>query len=580
MLEVPTEKRALLDFALRTIEACRVSVGTRTAYCRQMNRVAETGRWDGSKALINMMNTHLERASAHLYSPVELKFNVDFESLQPKFQMQRAHVVANALTRDWERSGTSNLFGRGVYEASKYGWAGMKQWCQTEGDKEHESTTYHRKLVMPWQFGVFNEAENDINKQPALCETVLVTLPEVWRRIWHLPEAKKLFERIQSHAQSGAAMSEMTSYFHQVLSTSQLNTSGASQTLPGGVVNLGVDANTAVMGPVVSAPTVQMHELWVMDETDYTTIIMVEPDIIIAPLIIGKGAISKSNLLIKESRIQPYRTIQPNEVTNWFWGRSELSDLIEPQGLLAEFCDDAKRLMGQQIDKLLAFIGETGMTDELYGQARLAGYFNQGQGTTVQDLTPRFPAELLPMIKFMIESINTLGSFPEIMQGKGEAGVRAGVHADTLLKTASPTLRDRSLLVEQQCADHADLSLAIKEAKDPHFYWTNGETAEAAEQTKFLLSDLPDDWRVSVDSHRSSPIFTNETEQLIMAAFKLGIVDDEYVLDNMEFPNKEAAKLAARERKKEKAAQLQKLLSDYPELGEKLALQMVKGGKK
>lgn len=580
MLWVPTEKEELLAFALDTIEACRVSVGNRAALCRQLHRVAETGRSDGTKSLINMMNQHLERSAAHLYSPVELKFNVDFESLYPKYQMERAHVTANVLTRQWERSGTANLFGRGVYEALKYGWAGMKQWCQTEGEKDHEHTTYHRKLVLPWNFGVFNESENDINKQPALCETVLATLPEVWRRIYHLPGAKDLFERIKSHAQSGASMSEMTSAFHQVLSTSQLNTSGASQTLPGGVVNLGADANMAIMGPVVSAPTVQMHELWVQDEDDYTTIIMVEPDIIVAPMILGKGAINKSNLLIKNSRMQPYRSIQPNEVTDWFWGRSELFDLIEPQAFLSEMCDDAKRLMGLQIDKFLGFIGESGMTDELYGQARLAGYVNQAQGASIQDLTPHFPAELLPLIKFQIETINTLGSFPEIMQGKGESGVRAGVHADTLLKTASPTLRDRSLLVEQQCSDHADLSLAIMEAKDPRNYWTNGESAAAADETKFLLSDLPDDYRVSVDSHRSSPIFTNETEQLIWQALKAGIVDDEYVLDNLEFPNKEAAKLAARERKKQKAAMFEKMLSEFPEIGEKLAFKSLAGGKK
>ena len=64
-----------------------------------------------------------------------------------------------------------------------------------------------------------------------------------------------------------------------------------------------------------------------------------------------------------------------------------------------------------------------------------------GMGGDVKDLTPKFPSELLPIIKYIQEQINTLGSFPEIMQGKGEAGVRAGAHAETLMKTASPTLR-------------------------------------------------------------------------------------------------------------------------------------------
>jgi hypothetical protein len=574
MLPVPKNERELISFARDTVEQCRVSVGARSAYCRLMNAIAETGRYDGTKALINMMNTHLERAAAHLFSPVELKFNIDFENRYPKREMDRAAVVANVLTRQWDRTNTDILFGRGVYEALKYGWCAMKQWPQVEGEKE--TPTYYQKLVMPWQFGVYNEAENDINRQPALCETTLMTLPEIWRRIYHLPNAKKLFEKIKAHAQTGSTMSEMSSYFHQVLSTSQINTglNGSTQPSPGGIVQLGGDPNFSIMGPQVSAPVVQVHELWVQDEKDYTTILVVEPDIIIAPLY------SHVNLLIKDSGIQPYRVIQPNEVTNWFWGRSELVDLIEPQGLLASMCEDAKRLIGLQVDKFLGFIGESGMTDELYGQARLAGYANVSQGGSIVDLTPKVPPELLPFIKFLIESINVLGSFPDILQGKGEPGVRAGTHANTLLKTASPTLRDRSLLVERQCAVHADLTLAIMEAKDPRFHWTDGTTAATADETKFLLSDLPDDWRVTVDSHSSSPIFANENEQLIFASHKIGIVDDEYVLDNLPYPNKEAAKISAKERKKEKAAFTQRLLQEHPEVGEKLALKSLVGGKK
>src|SRR5262249_21358224 len=161
-----------------------------------------------------------------------------------------------------------------------------------------------------------------------------------------------------------------------------------------------------------------------------------------------------------------------------------------------------------QVDKLLAFIGEGGITDEIYGQFRQSGYINMNQGGSVNDLTPKFPAELLPMIKFVIDAINTLSGFPEIIQGRGEPGVRAGVHADTLLKTASPTLRDRSLLVERQCADAAQLTLDIKEAKNDQTYWTKGDTLDQIKETSFLIGNLHKDRRIEVDSHSSSPIFS------------------------------------------------------------------------
>lgn len=571
MLPVPTEQKELLRFALEIKEQCRASVGSRAQYCRMLNQIADTGRATGENALINMMHAHLERAAAHLFSPVELKFNIDFENRYPKNVMEQAAVVANVLTRHWDRNNIDIMFGQGVFQALKYGACIAKYWCVPDEDGEH--VAFHNKLIMPWQFAVYNETETDISKQPGLCETTFMTLPEVWSRIWSLPNASKLFERIKANAAPGGNGNDIGSYFHQVLSSAKLNTSGTQTTQPGGVVQMGSDPNYALVGPQVVAPMVEAHELWVQDRDDYTTILLIEPDILVSPLF------NKTNALVKGSRLQPYRLIQANETANYFWGRSELLDLLEPQKMLADFCDDAAKLMGLQVDKLLGFVGESGMTDELYAQFRLAGYTNLPQGSKVEDLTPQFPAELLPWIQFMIQTINTLGSFPEIMQGKGEPGVRAGSHASTLLKTASPTLRDRSLLVERLCAAHADLTLQLLEAKDPRKFWTNGESVQAIEQTQFLLTDLPDDWRVTVDSHSSSPIFANENEQLIFSMFKGGIVDDEYVLDNMPVPNKEAAKLAAKERKAHKAQETQKLLAQFPEAGEKVAVKQLTGGK-
>ena len=70
-----------------------------------------------------------------------------------------------------------------------------------------------------------------------------------------------------------------------MLSTSQLNTgiNSATRPLPGGIVQIGNDPNYAIMGPQVSAPTV-VHELWVKDDDGYVTILMIEPDILVAPL--------------------------------------------------------------------------------------------------------------------------------------------------------------------------------------------------------------------------------------------------------------------------------------------------------
>lgn len=573
MIELPTENRELIDVANTLIEQCRVSMGMRQAYYRMMNAIAETGRFDGTKSLINLLYSHLCRTASHLYSPVELKFTVDFDHPYPKNVLERAAEVGKVVSRTWERNNIDSTFGRGVFEGLKYGASILKQWPQAEGDEEQ--FVLYDKLVMPWQFGVFREDENRLDRQEVLLETVTLTLPEVWRRIWHLPAADKLFSRIQTHARAGTALDDPQSFFHQVLSTSQLNTGvqGMTRPVPGGIVQLNNDPNYAIMGPVIGAPVVVLNELWVKGKTDYVTVQLIEPDILIAPLL------KKANLLGVE-RQHPYRLVQPNEVTNWFWGRSELVDLIEPQALLSTWADDLKRLFGLQIDKIFGFVGEGGITDETYGQFRASGWINLPQGSDIKDLTPKLPPEGIPMLKFVMETINTIGAFPEIMQGKGEPGVRAGVHANTLLKTGSPTLRDRALLVERQCATCADLTLQVMEAKDPSNYWTKFDTLEDIEKSKFKLTDLPEDWRVTVDSHSSSPIFADESSQLIFAAAKLGYVTGEYVLDNMPFPNKETAKAQLREKEKNQAAFMAKLLKDNPAVADKILEKQATGARR
>lgn len=537
MIELPTERQELISFSNDLIERCRVSVGMRTAYYRLLSAIYETGRYDGTKSLINTMPNHITRLAGMLYSPVELKFSMDFTNPYPPVELLRAKEAAKLLSRRWGLPGTNAdiLWGRGVVDSLKFGATFLKQWAETEWD----DVVYQQKLLMPWQIGVYREDENDLNKQEAIVETSVLSMPEVWRRIYHLPDAKGLFERIKAHAgvsNSGAP----DSFFHQVLSSSQLNTSGvagATSPLPGGVVQVNGTPNYAMMGPTVAVDTVKFHECWVKGEDDYVTIQMIEPDILIAPLF------KRSNLL-GVRRKQPYRLIQPNEVSNWIWGRSELVDLIEPQMLLSVWAADLQRLYGLQVDKVLAFSGSGTITDERYGQFRAAGYMDMEQGATVTDLTPKIPAEALPLLQWIMTVINQIAGFPPIMQGQGDAGVRAGVQLNSLIKTASPTQRDRALLVERQLADAADLSFRIQRAKDAKNYWTDGSSPEKAEETKFLLAQIPDDFRVTVDSHSSSPIFSDEATQLIFQARKIGDVDGEYMIDNLPFPNKESAKAA------------------------------------
>lgn len=580
MLQIPSSKLRLVNWVNDLIEQCRASVGTRTNYYRSVATIVQTGTDDAqTRSRTNLMYHHLRRAEAHLFSPIQLQFVIDFEREYPKSILERGQAVGRVLTRDWERNNTDQIFGQGVFEALKYGGCLLKQWVEEEG--EDKRPIFRKKLVMPWQFAVYKEDENDLNLQSAMVETINLSMPQVWQRICRLPDAKELMRKIRANSSRGQSPDDPSNFLNNILSTNQINTSGsiANGPAPGGVANFS-NSNMAIMAAQVDVETVKFHEIWIKGATDYVTIQLIEPDILIMPYFSGDIMTRKTNALVPgrvDSGLHPYTLIQPNEQIGYFWGRSEIVDLIEPQIMISQTSNDARRLFGLQVDKYLTFTNVDGDIDEIYDSMRSAGYANLGQQGAANDLTPKFPPETLPYMKSLIDNFNMIGGFPSTMQGEGTAGVRSADHANTLLKTGSPRLRSMSLAVERDCAKAADLTLSLKEIKDGSRYWTKADTMDDVEKTSFLLSDLPEDRRVSVDSHSSSPIFMDDHQQLIAMAAKMGWVGAEEGIRMLPFPNQELLISKYREREAGKAKQLQEAIQQFPEIGEKIALKKFTG---
>lgn len=553
---IPDNERDLKKKAREWIDTCLHSMGNRQSRCRQLRQWIETGRANGQPSLHNRLYSHTDRLQSYLFSPSDLRFSIDFENYYPKTMLLQAEMASRVLTREWERHNIDVLFGDGVKVGLDYGACIIKALARKQ--EEEQVTKVEARLVMPWQFGVYNENVDTLLDQEAVCEVAYLTLPEAWRRVAHLPTAEALFAKIKASASTNTDADGVANFFHQVLSTSQLQTSvaGGNSPVPGGIVSLGNNSTDVTMSSDTGVELIKLYELWVWDEVkgDWVTIQMFEPDILVAPLF------KKSNLYVPD--YLPYGKIQPNTTPGFFWGRPEITDLIEPQGLLTEWLEDFRRMMGVQFDKLLAFSGGNGITDELYDQFRSSGYADLGQGGDVKDLTPKIPPEALPAIEMIIKFMEDVSGFGNILSGQGEAGVRSGSQTNALVKTASPRLRDRSILVERQCAAFADVVLAGLEAKNDKVYWVDPSTGEDSE---FYLSQLPDDRRVCVDSHSSSPIYEDDHKELVAFLMKLQVIGGDSALDLLPVPMRDLLK----ERYKAMQQKKEQLIQEHPELLEK-----------
>jgi len=142
--------------------------------------------------------------------------------------------------------------------------------------------------------------------------------------------------------------------------------------------------------------------------------------------------------------------------------------------------------------------------------------------------------------------------------GQGEPGVRAGSHAQTLLRTGSPRIRDRALLVERQCAAHADFCFKLLQAKDAGVY-----RSKAKEE--FMLSQMLDDYRVTVDSHSGSPVFSEDMERKAFMLAKAGAIGPAELIMLTRPPQQDILIEHAEARA---AAQAQ-MLQQHPELASK-----------
>ena len=564
---LPSDRSSLLRKLIQIKDDCRNSAMQRAALAKSQNLWIQSGQGTGTRAMVNKLYAHCDRLSAHLFSPAELRFTIEFESHYGQEMLAKAGMASRVLTREWRRKNVDMMYSSAVTTSLHYGAAIVKQMWGSSG--------VEAKLLMPWQFGVYQEGVNDIEDQEALCESGVMTMEEVWRRISHLPDAADIYKKVQAIARSESGEETSGSFFHQVLSTTVLSTSLENvRRQPGGIVQLSSDMSSAILGPQISQPLVTFHEIWVWDDVraDYTTALLLEPDILISPQFKHENQFAPRIEDSDREGEQPFSLIQANSTPGYFWGRSEVVDLTELQGWIATSWQDVRRLLGIQFDKLLAFPGNEGIDDEAYDQFRSSGYIALPAGADVKDLTPKLPPEAFQCIDMANRAFEEVSGFDNVLSGRGEPGVRAGNHADMLMKTASPRLRDRSLLVERQCADAAEKTLCLLEVKDARAYATDATEGPVSE---FLMNQIPSDRAVEVDSHSSSPIFADDHKDLIAFGVKGGFVGGDSAIEALPFPNKDTLKARYKIMQEQKAKMLQ-AAEHNPELAKILS----HGGKK
>lgn len=528
----------------RVIDPCNQSVDARISAARAIKQWVETGSDTANPSIFNKLVEHCDKLASNLFSPSDVRFLIEYENNYPDEIVEQANTAARYLTREFARRDLDLLFGDANEVAVPHGAAVLKAKWGHEGPEA--------ELLFHWQIGVYREDVEELDKQEAIVETTYVTEQELWRRISHRRDAVEIMKRARGYARHNAendmVLPEGLSQILLAGSTPYVQNEGDPAS-PGGQLALGGGPQ---LHPSIAGSLIKSHECYVInDETgDYTTCQVIAPDIVIHPRSL------RSNLFMPMDH--PYTLVQPNRQPGYIWGRSELSDLILLQAFLRDRLYDIKDLMSGQYRRLLAFIGFTTMNEDKYSEFRQQGWIaNDTPMAKIEDLTPPLPDHAFEELDHIIRFFDVVAGYDNVLSGKGEPGIRSAGHFQGALRAASPRLRDRAVRVERQVASFAEKIMWLMAAKDGRAHWTKEN--DPARKTDFVLSLLPDDARVVVAGHSSSPVFEQDFANLAAFLKKDGDIDGEDVLDLLPVPNRDNLKHKLRKRKQAEQQFLQSL---------------------
>lgn len=545
MLKIPKKDGFLELWIKELIDECMASSSERGMVYTRAAQYYYQGSMDSRAALYNKTKPFCDKLAGFLMQPTDVRFQLVYDSGEEDDVLDRAQLVGEKLSTDYRQTDADVTFSEAVV------WA-LVNGCQLlKVTPDGDSGSFKMGPVHPQNFGVLSETTVSLDEQEAFCHTSFPTMSRLRSMLADHPRYEQIFERIASERPTTKDEEEPT-YFHQMVvgGLQPLGDVGDAPSSAAGIVNV-FPIPTPWKPNRKFAPTVRHCEIWIRDrdrDGDWTTIQVIYPDIVI------EGDETRRNL----SRIPgktPFVKVQGQQTPGYFWGRSIIADVQMLQDLLNKRLRDIKTMWDRNVNAPQVFSGFTSITEEQYYKIINEGGFinDPNPNAKAAKLLEPPPENYLQELEFIFGLFDEASGFSPIMSGQGESGVRAGVHAQTLVRTSSPHLIDQAARIERQLADTGYLALRVMQAMDALVYKTeNGQ--------EFLLSQLPGGFQVQVDSHSASPAFAEDNRQVAIALARAGAIDSEDLIHMLHPPGAELllARLKQRQKAQAKAAEEEK----------------------
>lgn len=462
------------------IQKCRVSREDRRGQYAKLRRWYLTGAGDSvDPARFNKLYSHVDALSAFIYAQDTTRFALKIPRQHQAALAEHAEVARDVFADRWHDTDADLEFGLAVDWSLVYGCSILKTLAAPD---------LCQKICEPWQFGVLQEDVSSLDDQEAFVHWYPMPLSQLDRFLTGHPKKEAILKalRPQAISSTGAMASE---------SIPPLGAIVMSQTTPSLVGNVIVGHTSGPYEPQLEEETIELAELWVWDDAlmDYRCI--------------TSGMAEFTTIWRRPNPTLPgecpFTVVAPFPDPNYFWGQSEVARLVALQQWREVRMGQIDRLLAKQIKRSISATGMTGITEEKLEAMRSSGLFvNSGPMGKFEDMTPAMPPDAFAEIKEIDGMFAESGGLTGPLSAQEMAGVRAGTQVNTMATLASARPRKRALIVEDILEQASTKFFRVLRRKDETPYPLPNGTA-------FLLAHVPEETRVTVSAHSSTPLYAD-----------------------------------------------------------------------
>lgn len=470
-----------------------------------------------SPARENKLYPHLDKLTSFLYSQETTRFSTQLGVSVSQLEMKKLGPINQGINDEWNNSNMDIVFGSALLWSLVYSSTFIKTIWDGKNVRPH--------VVDPHNFGVLREDSPMLSSQEACVHSYYITESQLRNELQFHPRRDEILKVCIKGPMNPAA------------GISPLDRIITSASMPNVIGNL--DFDLAIINrymPKVAEPMIEMQELYVWDDeaSDYRLVTLADPYVLVYDRALGDVGPKGKPLFVKGEL--PFVQICPLPAYDYFWGYSEVERLCTVQELLNQRWEELRHMMAKQARPPKAFVGFQGITDEIALAFDMPDGMVQTDmpGAKVDEMSPSIPDDLFRDLDRIYAIFDDVSGINNVMEGKGESGVRSSGHASQLARLGSSRVKKRAMIIEDSLEKLATLTLQIKQQYDDRRYRSEGENG-----VQFVAKQFTDDFIVKVDGHSNSPIFVEDQTQIAFELMKVGAITKKRLLQLVTVPMRE-----------------------------------------